>query len=262
MSEKKELTRAELVRLRREKENAKRMERAVKEATRPVPAGHDARQTGRCCSRSANLDVPAMRAVASRSRYCLSRQMQICAASAFPSAPGDAFAFILRCCAAWRCALFCVQPASIARGAGADHWQPDVISGRNQFCVECRRTTGLSAHPFGAGNTAPPQLSRACFRQSGCDLAQCCFRECHGATSRSSAGSRAGGYTWISEDGVAFRPRGEIAGLISVVAVSAPPTEGNVSPDPLTPAPFISAEMVQAIEGTGGSRPARHDDFV
>src|SRR5512138_1094920 len=37
MSEKKELTRAELVRLRREKENAKRRERAKKEATRPVP---------------------------------------------------------------------------------------------------------------------------------------------------------------------------------------------------------------------------------
>ena len=37
MSEKKELTRADLVRLRRESENSQRRERAKKEATRPVP---------------------------------------------------------------------------------------------------------------------------------------------------------------------------------------------------------------------------------
>src|SRR6185295_322984 len=37
MSEKKELSRSELVRLRREKENAQRMQRIVQEATRPLP---------------------------------------------------------------------------------------------------------------------------------------------------------------------------------------------------------------------------------
>jgi hypothetical protein len=57
-----------------------------------------------------------------------------------------------------------------------------------------------------------------------------------------------GGYTWISEDGVAFRPRGELAGLIPVVALSAPSVEGGAG-DPLSPAPFISAEMVQALKG-------------
>lgn len=59
-----------------------------------------------------------------------------------------------------------------------------------------------------------------------------------------------GGYTWISEEGIAFRPRGELAGLISVVALSAPPVDGIASsPDPLTPAPFISTGMVQALKG-------------
>jgi cell division protein FtsQ len=62
-------------------------------------------------------------------------------------------------------------------------------------------------------------------------------------------------YTWISEDGVAFRPRGEVQALVPVVAVSAPPLEINVSPDPLTPAPFISPDMVQAIEGLAGHVP-------
>jgi len=57
-----------------------------------------------------------------------------------------------------------------------------------------------------------------------------------------------GGYTWIAEDGVAFRPRGEMVDLISVVALSAPPVEGGGS-DPLAPAPFITTEMVQALKG-------------
>jgi len=63
-----------------------------------------------------------------------------------------------------------------------------------------------------------------------------------------------GGYTWIAEDGVAFKPRGEIVGLISVVAESAPPVGGSVA-DPLNPAPFISTEMVQAIKGLAGHVP-------
>ncbi len=64
------------------------------------------------------------------------------------------------------------------------------------------------------------------------------------------------GYTWISEDGVAFRPRGEMPGLIPVVALSAPPVEGTEAPDALTPAPFLSAEMIQALKGLVGHVPA------
>ena len=63
-----------------------------------------------------------------------------------------------------------------------------------------------------------------------------------------------GGYTWIAEDGVAFKPRGEIADLIPVVAESVPPGEGSAA-DPLNPAPFISTEWVQAIKGLSGHVP-------
>jgi len=63
-----------------------------------------------------------------------------------------------------------------------------------------------------------------------------------------------GGYTWIAEDGIAYRPRGEMVGLISVVALSAPPVEGGGS-DPLTPAPFISVEMVEALRRLAGHVP-------
>jgi len=69
-----------------------------------------------------------------------------------------------------------------------------------------------------------------------------------------------GGYTWVAEDGIAFRPRGEMVGLISVVALAAPPVEGSDSfvsaqNDPMTPAPFISVEMVQALKGLAGHVP-------
>jgi hypothetical protein len=63
------------------------------------------------------------------------------------------------------------------------------------------------------------------------------------------------GYTWVSEDGVAFRPRGELTGLISVNALSAPSADGNASSDPLTPTPFISPEMVRAIQGLASHVP-------
>jgi hypothetical protein len=63
-----------------------------------------------------------------------------------------------------------------------------------------------------------------------------------------------GGYTWIAEDGVAFKPRGELVGLISVVAESAPRAGGSVA-DPLNPAPYISTDMVQAVKGLAGHVP-------
>jgi len=66
---------------------------------------------------------------------------------------------------------------------------------------------------------------------------------------------QAGGYTWISEDGIAFRPRGEVLGLISVVALSGPKLEEKVAFDPLTPAPFISSEMVQSLKGLASHVP-------
>jgi cell division septal protein FtsQ len=63
-----------------------------------------------------------------------------------------------------------------------------------------------------------------------------------------------GSYTWIAEDGVAFRPRGEIGELVSVVADGAPAVSLSAS-DPLNPTPFISTEMVQALKGLAGHVP-------
>jgi cell division septal protein FtsQ len=63
-----------------------------------------------------------------------------------------------------------------------------------------------------------------------------------------------GSYTWIAEDGVAFRPRGEFPELISVTAVSAPALN-LTSADPLNPVPFVSPDMIQALKGLAGHVP-------
>lgn len=54
------------------------------------------------------------------------------------------------------------------------------------------------------------------------------------------------GVTWIDANGVAFRPRGGVEGLVPVIALDAPPS-GIVSDDPLSPPPYMSQDLVEAI---------------
>jgi cell division protein FtsQ len=62
------------------------------------------------------------------------------------------------------------------------------------------------------------------------------------------------GYTWIDENGVAFRPRGEAQDLILVQAFDVPPTPYVA--DTSEPVPFISPEMAEAIQMLGSAVPA------
>ncbi|MBI3164038.1 MAG: FtsQ-type POTRA domain-containing protein [Anaerolineales bacterium] len=55
-----------------------------------------------------------------------------------------------------------------------------------------------------------------------------------------------GGYTWVDESGVAFRPRGEAAGLITVNALDTPPAGIQTSDDPYSPPPFLQKELVDS----------------
>lgn len=56
-----------------------------------------------------------------------------------------------------------------------------------------------------------------------------------------------GGYTWIDATGVAFRPKGALEGLVVVNGLDAPPAGVAVTDDPLSPPPFITKELVDAI---------------
>jgi cell division protein FtsQ len=55
------------------------------------------------------------------------------------------------------------------------------------------------------------------------------------------------GYTWIDAEGVAFRPRGLVEGLVPVAALVPPPVGGVPQDDTLSPPPFLHRDMVQAI---------------
>lgn len=55
------------------------------------------------------------------------------------------------------------------------------------------------------------------------------------------------GYTWIDQTGVAFRPRGLETGLVPVVAVDEPPSGISVMADPFSPPPYMQKELVDAI---------------
>jgi hypothetical protein len=54
-----------------------------------------------------------------------------------------------------------------------------------------------------------------------------------------------GAYTWLDEEGVALRPRGEAAGLVVVKASGQAPTGPTSGNDPLTPAPYVDADIVK-----------------
>jgi hypothetical protein len=64
------------------------------------------------------------------------------------------------------------------------------------------------------------------------------------------------GYTWIDATGVAFRPRGVVAGLVPVHGLIVPPP-GTPSPDdPFSPPPFMQKELVDAILALAPTVPA------
>ena len=59
-----------------------------------------------------------------------------------------------------------------------------------------------------------------------------------------------GAYTWLDENGVAFRPRSPQGAdkLISVNAIASPPHGQPSTNDPLSPTPYVSEDMVKAIQ--------------
>jgi cell division protein FtsQ len=64
------------------------------------------------------------------------------------------------------------------------------------------------------------------------------------------------GYTWIDATGVAFRPRGEVGGLIPVAAQATPPSGVSVTDDPFSPPPYLSPDMVKSAQILAANLPA------
>ena len=261
MSDKKELSRSELVRLRREQQHAKSMNRIAKEATQPVPVIARAKK---------KATAPKVKAGKPRDAGSARRRFQI----ALPAVPrvNIGSISIRRPRFGWRSVSFILSAvlgtvlyyafnlpqlrATEAQLTGNQIVTPaDVnsvlnISGQPIFLLtpsdlETRLRLNYPELAFVRVTVSLPNLVTVDVRERKPAIRW----------------EQGGGYTWVAEDGVAFRPRGEMIGLISVVAESAPPVGGGAGSsvssqdELLSPAPFISVEMVQALKGLAGHVP-------
>ncbi|NJC96420.1 MAG: hypothetical protein C3F07_08540 [Anaerolineales bacterium] len=248
MSDKREPTRSEMVRLRREKEHARHMRRAVREATRPMPP-----VTARARQNTTPKRKPVKNA---RRRFQIALHLPRANVRAFslprPRLGWRLFSFVLS--ALLGAALYFALNRPELRVTGAQ------LNG-NQILTQAEVDAALDVAGQPVFALIPseletrlrlnyPVLASVKVDVSLPNLVSVKVVERQPVI----RWEQGGGYTWISEDGVAFKPRGEMSGLISVLALSAPPVEGGGS-DPLTPTPFISTEMVQALLGLVGHVP-------
>lgn len=246
MSEKKNLSRAELVRLRREQEHAQQMQRAVKEVTRPVPV----------TTRAKSAKPTRKPAQNTRRRFQIALHMPRNDMRSF-SIPRPRFG--------WRFVSF-ILVVLIGTAIYYAFNLPQLrvteaqVTG-NQILTpaDVNSVLNIAGQPVFLLTPSDletrlrlnyPELASVRVNVSLPNLVTV------NVTERQPVirWEQGGGYTWIAADGVAFKPRGEMVGLIPVVAVSAPPVVGSEA-DPLSPAPFISTEMVQAAKGLASHVP-------
>jgi cell division septal protein FtsQ len=248
MSERREKSRAELVRLRREQENAKQMQRAMKEATRPVPTAAE-----RAKKQPAK---PAPKPVQNKRRFHISLHMPRLNLRAIhiprPRFGWRSVSFLLLVIFGAAIHLAFTRPelrVAQARVIGNQMLTPEEINavlnvtGQQVFLLipsdlETRlRLSYPEVDSVRVSVDLPNVLTVHLVERKPLIRWE-----------------QGGGYTWVAEDGVAFRPRGEIAELISVVAGSAPPVIASGT-DPLSPTPFLSTDMVQALKGLASHVP-------
>ena len=172
MSDKQELTRAELVRLRREQEHAKHMQRASKVArARPVVVNALPKQ---------DITKPVRKPARKNAR----RAFQIAFPHAARQRPFDqhsaselrlAVRFLRAGCHAWHGDLLCIQSSRTARDRSAIERQPNAHTSGDELSIEHFGTTDLPLTPSDIGDTPPPQLPRTCLRPSDRCPAQSCL---------------------------------------------------------------------------------------
>lgn len=248
MSEKTDLTRADQVRLRREKETNKRMQRAVKEATRPAPpittrakaAAAPKRKPVRNARRRFQVALPAPRD--EMRRLSIPRPTFGMRAVSFVLAALLGTAIYL----AYNLPYFRVAQAQIAGNQLISPQEINAVmgvAGQPIFTLKPEEIETRLRLNF-------PELVLADVTVSLPNLVSVTMIERRPVVRWEQGGS----YTWIAEDGVAFRPRGERGELISVVAEGAPAVSLSAS-DPLNPIPFISTGMVQSLKGLAGHVP-------
>ncbi len=246
MSDKNPRTRAELVRLRREQERAQDIQRAARQATKPVPP-----LVARAPKPRKKLAAPKPAGDKRRFQIALSMPRGNLHSVEAPKISRPrlgwralSFAFIVLCGAA----LYLMFTLPEFRASEAH------VSG-NQILTSVEINSAIRVTDQPVFMLMPSELEtrlRLDYPELTAVQATVSFPNTLSIRVFERKPvvrwEQADGYTWIAEDGVAFRPRGEMEGLISVVANSAPPALEGAA-DPLTPTPFISVEMVRALQG-------------
>jgi len=260
MSEKKDTSRAELVRLRREKDSNTRVERARKEVTRNTPVTSRRQESAQPARRTARTGAPRTGRTRSARRRFQNALLPVAPDAemrgisiARPHLGKRLPAFLLVLLLGT--ALYFAFNTPQLRVAEAQ------VTG-NQMLTPAEINSALEIKGQPTFLLIPSELEKR-LRLAFPELVAAHVDVTLPNTVSVQVAERTpvirweqgDGYTWVAEDGIAFRPHGETASLISVVALSAPPVEGIVSPDSLTPAPFISPEMVKSLKGLAGHVP-------
>lgn len=250
MNEKKELSRSELVRLRREQEHVRSMQRAVKEATRPVPVTTRARPTSAQPRRKSAQNTRRRFQIALPVTRDTVRSINI---------PRPRFGWRFLCFVIFATVGLLLYLAFNMPALKVTEAQ--VVGNQLISPAELNSVLGITGQPVFLVKPAElenrlrlnfPELVSVKVGVSLPNLVTI------NVTERQPVirWEQGGGYTWVAEDGVAFRPSKELSGLIPVLALSAPPVEGTAAADPSNPASFISTEMVQTLKGLSGHVPA------
>jgi predicted RNA-binding protein YlxR (DUF448 family) len=257
MSKKKETPRAELVRLRREKDSRIRVDRARKESTRSVPVTSRTRAGESTQSRRRTAPPSQSRSTRRRFQNALlpiapdaeMRGISIARPNLGKRLPAFLVAALLAT------AIYFAFNTPQLRVA-----QAQVVGNQMLTPAEINTALDISGRPTFLLIPAElekrlrlqfPELSAARVDVSLPNTVSVQVVE-RKPVVRWEQGE---GYTWVSEEGIAFRPHGDMPGLIGVVALSAPPIEGIISSDPLTPTPFLEPDMVKTIKGLAGHVP-------
>jgi predicted RNA-binding protein YlxR (DUF448 family) len=258
MSEKKDISRAELVRLRREQDSKTRVDRARKESTRSAPVSSRRQETTQAKRKTAQTGN-------GRTQSTRARRFQNALLPVAPDAEMRGIS-IARPNLGRRLPSFLV----VVLFASALYFafntpqlrvaQAQVIGNQVLSPAEINSALNITGQPTFL--LVPSELEKR-LRLQFPELAAASVNvELPNTVSVQVVERKpvirweqGDGYTWVSEDGIAFRPHGDMPGLITVMALSAPPIEGIVSSDALTPAPFLSPDMVKSVRGLAAHVP-------
>ncbi len=245
MSERREKTRAESVRLRRREQSQKRVTRSSEMATRPLPPITSRGEMGYVSSprpRSSSTRRAYQAAVSMPGIEIRMPGIQITSDSIRSRLPGILLVILLGA-ALYLAATLPVFHAAPAQVTGNQRISADEINtvlgstGQSVFMLtsaDLQNRLRLNFPDLESAKVSisfPNHITVSVVERKPVVLWQ-----------------QGNGFTWIDANGVAFRPRGAAPGLIAVAAMGAPPAAPAAAVDPLSPTPYVSPDLVQAIQ--------------